>query len=270
MKTIFVLSALFLSSLALADEQPAPALPAPESTTAIPHSERIVSPPVQETSPALAQPMSQKDILKKQLQAEEEREAAAQSVLEREEVSHEAGRSSFGLSYVLDPFKDVDYNTGTGVTHEKTFGANINYIYYFLRGTPGLGRLGVGPNLGAYWLNQTTGKKHTYDTIGAVATYEAQFWIAQFLVPHISFGVDRVYRRDYIVGPGMSSVSGPALNYNDTYIGLGAAINLNRLEHKVASKALADTGVRKFYLAYTLQKRGKDGDSHFVGLRFEY
>ena len=55
-------------------------------------------------------------------------------------------------------------------------------------------------------------------------------------------------------------------------VGGGVAINLNRIEPTVASKALVNTGIRKYYLTYNAtQRTGRfSGLTHAFGLRMEF
>ena len=187
--------------------------------------------------------------------------------------NHEDGRWQFGLDFsplAFDKFQSYDARTGT-VRNEKAMGGAAQLLWFPLH-TIKTGRLGIGPRLAGYMMDQIGNKKLSFYSAGVRATYEFDYWVGQVLVPFGLAGYDQVR----FTGEGNPSTAPnfPAKRkFSSTVYGGGVSLNLNRLEATAAAKALADTGIRKFYLTYTYEQRSDDqnsGSSHYLGLRFEY
>ena len=197
---------------------------------------------------------------------------------ERALFAHEGGAWQIGLDYAHNAFADFDVDTSATVSKPDTQGGEFSLTYFPLRSLD-LGRLGVGARGGAYWsefesvagTTPISNKKLSFTSYGARLTYEFQYWIGQTFVPFAYYGYNQVAFRGY--SEARSGVNYAKRTFGSTNYGGGLSINLNRLEASAASKALASTGIRKFYLSYTFQQRSDDentGTGHYLGLRFEY
>jgi hypothetical protein len=201
----------------------------------------------------------------------------AESALDRRALfPHEDGAFQLGVDYAHDAFSSYDFDPGPGEVRPDSMGVVLSLSYFPLRGL-NTGRLGIGAQGGMYWseFEFTTGgvtdrtRRHSINTYGARLTYEFQYFLGQLFVPFAFYGMEGVRVRNFTMTH--HGVSLPANQFSSQIYGAGAHLNLNRLEPTTASKALASSGIRKFYLSYTLQQRTESiGASHFLGLRFEY
>jgi hypothetical protein len=203
--------------------------------------------------------------------------AQSESELEvRSLFPHEDGAFQLGLDYIYKPFDGYDFDPGTAIRTAESQGGALSFNYFPLRSLS-YGRLGVGAQVAAYWTKYEhtlgtvtdTNSKHSIDTYGARLIYEFQYFLGQLVVPHAFYAYDQVRVRPYTYA--QAGVSYPGTRFNSQSYGGGLHLNLNRLESKAASRALATSGIRKFYLSYTyLQRAENTGSSHYLGLKFEY
>jgi len=209
------------------------------------------------------------DRVKTRSQSESELEA-------RSLFPHEDGAFQLGFDYIYKPFDGYDFDPGVGVKTAESQGGALNFNYFPLRSLS-YGRLGIGAQVAAYWtkfeyaVGGATQKnsKHSIDTYGARLIYEFDYFLGQALVPFAYYAYDQVRVRPYTLAE--AGISYPGVRFNSQSYGAGAHLNLNRLESTTASRALATSGIRKFYLSYTFQQRAENtGSSHYLGLRFEY
>lgn len=210
-----------------------------------------------------------KDRVKTRAQSESELEARAL-------FPHEDGAFQLGIDYIYRPFSEYDFNPGAAKTTAESQGGALSFNYFPVRSLS-YGRLGVGAQVAAYWTkyeNTVSGttvsnSKHSIDTLGARLIYEFQYFLGQTLVPHVFYAYDQVRVRPYSLA--QAGVNFPGTRFNSQSYGGGLHLNLNRLESGAASRALASSGIRKFYLSYTYLQRPEDtGSSHYLGLKFEY
>jgi hypothetical protein len=207
-----------------------------------------------------------------------QREDLDDSLETRSLFPHEDGAFQFGLDYAHDAFRGFDFDPGSTRLLADTMGAQLSFTYFPLRSLM-YGRLGAGLHGGAYWskfsyINSTTNqsdttRKHTIDVFGGKVQYEFQYFVGQILVPFVNYGYEagRVGTLGIPVGPGTFAKQ----SFNSKNYGGGVHLNLNRLERRAASRALASSGIRKFYLTYTYQKKEiMEEADHFLGFRFEY
>jgi hypothetical protein len=192
--------------------------------------------------------------------------------------AHEDGAFQLGIDYSRNAFPDFDFDPGPGTKTADTQGGALSFFYYPLRSLS-WGRLGAGVMGSMYWAkyefqtaNNTPDNStvHALDAYGARLTYEFQYWIGQWVVPHVLYGYEQIRMRPFSLAS--AGISYPSRTTNTQVFGGGLLLNLNRLESGTASKALVNTGIRKFYLAYTMLQRpavSSTGLSHFLGLRFE-
>jgi len=186
---------------------------------------------------------------------------------------HEDGAFQFGFDYSFNPYSEHDFDPTRNVRKsDEARGGNLAFNYFPLRSLT-FGRLGAGLQAGATWAKfRGTGaaspaSRFRFESYGAKAIYEFQYFLGQIVVPHAFFGYEKI-KVKALSGGGTAF---PSSRFNSTSYGGGAHINLNRLEPRAASKALATSGVRKFYLTYTFAKRSEStGLGHYLGLRFEY
>jgi hypothetical protein len=209
------------------------------------------------------------DRVKTRAQSESELEA-------RSLFPHEDGAFQLGLDYIYRPFDGYDFDPGVAVRTANSQGGALSFNYFPVRSLS-YGRLGVGAQVAAYWTKYEhtsgavteTNSKHSNDTNGARLIYEFQYFLGQTVVPHVFYAYDQVRVRPYTYA--QAGVSFPGTRFNSQSYGGGLHLNLNRLESTAASRALATSGIRKFYLSYTyLQRAENTGSSHYLGLKFEY
>jgi len=207
-----------------------------------------------------------------------QREALDDSLETRSLFPHEDGSWQFGLDYAHDAFRGYDFDSTANRLFADTMGAQLSISYFPLRSMV-YGRLGAGINAGAYWskfsyVNNSTGlsdttRKHTIDVVGAKLQYEFQYFVGQILVPFAYLGYEsgRVSTLNIPTNAGTF----PKQSFNSQNYGGGVHLNLNRLERRAASRALASSGIRKFYPRSTYQKKEMMEEAdHLLGLRFEY
>lgn len=258
---------------------PVPALPAeaptPDYSAANSASSQPLVPP---TTPGGGSPRNVRQDYKEYQDRNETRAQMEDELAQRALFAHEGGAWQFGIDYAHNAFADFDVDTGTGVSQPDTQGGELSLTYFPLRDLD-LGRLGVGARGGAYWsefesvagTTPISNKKLSFTSYGARLTYEFQYWIGQTFVPFAYYGYNQVAFRGY--SEARSNVNYAKRTFGSSNYGAGLSLNLNRLEASSASKALASTGIRKFYLTYTFQQRSDDentGSGHYLGLRFEY
>lgn len=257
--------------------EPLPPLPSVESPPSVAEEATAPAMPPVVQAPGATNPNRNirqefeeyKDQAKTRARAEDE-------YIDRSLFAHEDGAFQFGFDYAYRPFEDFDFNPGVGTKFAENQGGALAFNYFPLRSLS-YGRLGVGAQAAAYWSKLTfiqgnglpeTTNRHTLDTIGGKLIYEFQYFLGQIVVPYAFYGYDMVRVKSVQLDGGINY---PARRFNSQSYGAGAHLNLNRLEGRAASKALASSGIRKFYLSYTLLQRAEStGASHFLGLRFEY
>lgn len=209
------------------------------------------------------------DRVKTRAQSESELEA-------RSLFPHEDGAFQIGFDYIYKPFDGYDFDPGTAVRTAESQGGALNFNYFPVRSLS-YGRLGLGAQVAAYWTKfehvvggvADSNSKHSIDTYGARLIYEFQYFLGQLVVPHAFYAYDQVRVRPYTYA--QAGVNYPSTRFNSQSYGGGLHLNLNRLESTTASRALATSGIRKFYLSYTyLQRAENTGSSHYLGLKFEY
>jgi hypothetical protein len=196
---------------------------------------------------------------------------------QRSLIAHEDGAFQLAFDYGHDAFSQFDFDPTTSQKFAESKGATLGFNYFPLRSLS-LGRLGAGVQASTYWSkfeydvggrNESTPGKRAIDVFGARLIYEFQYFLGQVVVPFAYLGYDQV-RVKSLAYPA-AGISYPASRFNSQAYGGGAHINLNRLESSAASRALASSGIRKFYLTYTyLQRDVNTGPGHYLGLRFEY
>lgn len=240
-------------------------------------SSGVAAPPVVQNSGGVDDRTLYQQYLEYQ-EKRKQRESLDDSLETRSLFPHEDGSWQLGLDYAHDAFRGYDFDSTSTRLLADTMGAQLSITYYPLRSLV-FGRLGAGIHGGAYWskfsfINNTTGlsdttRKHTIDVVGAKIQYEFQYFVGQILVPFAYLGYEsgRVGTLSIPVGAG----SFPKQSFNSQNYGGGVHLNLNRLERRAASRALASSGIRKFYLSYTYQKKEMMEEAdHLLGLRFEY
>jgi hypothetical protein len=286
-------------------DNPAPTLgntaPSPEAQPTVPLSSL---PGKTAESPApLATPEPKKDIYEEYgdfLNKTKERESTEHDYSQRNLFPHENGSWQLGISYARNAFSGYNFNNNPAApngakVYAETQGGVLSITYFPIKSLS-LGRLGFGLSGGVYWTafstvtpvkdnatglnSSTTVTKATpqqITTYGARALYEADYWLGQILVPFAFVGLDRVMIKAYSVV--VNSQVGPetpanyiAAQLNSFNFGGGMRFNLNRVEPVVASHALVNVGVRKFYLSYTALQRLGDfsGLAHNLGMDFEF
>lgn len=277
-------------------------LPTPEAELPLPHNETkpsaelLAQPqpeaPVPQPSGAESKPnilMPQKDrkstaeLLDEYEQKREDREKVLSEIADRSLIPHEGGNFQIGLDFTNSAFPNYDFDKGAAKQYADTQGAFLSFHYFPLHSLS-FGRLGLGARAGAFWTkfsfatsHATLGtvrdesRVHSFDVFGGRITYELQYFLGQILVPHAFIGIDQVRVRPYSLAA--ANINFSSNSYSSTSYGGGAYLNLNRLEPTAAGSALANIGVRKFYLAYTYEQHqdsSDSGSSHLLGLRFEY
>lgn len=240
------------------------------------------------------------------LEREGERTTNENQMKQRNMFAHEDGGWQFGLEYVHRAFGNYNFNhkagsdgsTGTlrsTPIYADTQGGILSLGYFPLRSLT-FGRLGAIVQGGIYFskftldtpvVDQGTGntggtvkddtKRQQATSVGVRAVYEFDYFLGQMFVPYITVGVDNVRVQPYKVSVGFQSgsvgvVDIPANNLTSQSYGAGVHFNLNRVEPVVASRALVNVGVKKFYLSYlALQRSGSlSGLTHSLALRFEF
>ena len=185
-------------------------------------------------------------------------------LLETELAYHEGGRWHIGLDYAHRPFGDYDYDSTTVNRNSSSAGGEFQLLYFPL--TYGFGRLGFGPVVGYSAPKDKSGHFVSY---GAELQYAFLYGIGQTLVPFVLGGYRAVSFTSYDIA---SSAVTKDASFGQGYYGGGLALNLNRLEHRTASRALADIGVRKFYIVATYKVPASNGNkgNGLLGLRFEF
>jgi|GEM_PF-6732873 len=291
------------SSAASGTAAPAPSQPAEQAPIPI-----TSIPGKTENSPsAVAAPP--KDIYEEYedfLEREGQRSTSEDQMKQRNLFAHEGGSWQFGLEYVHRAFGDYNFNhksgsdSATGTLRSTPIFADtqggILSLGYFPLHSLTFGRLGAIAQAGIYFskftidtpvVDQGTGntgatvkddtKRQQATSVGIRAVYEFDYYLGQMFVPFLTLGVDNVRFQPYKVSVGFQTgsvgvVDIPANNITSQSYGAGMHINLNRIEPVVASRALVNVGVKKFYLSYlALQRSGSlSGLTHSLALRFEF
>ena len=216
---------------------------------------------------------------------EETRKARQKAYDERALFPHEDGALQISLDYPRNAFPNYDFDPTIINKGYPTQGGTLSINYFPLRSLS-YGRFGIGVQAGAYWTKFaiTTTQNlvdsstvHSFDAYGAKVIYEFDYFLGQILVPWAFYAMDKVKARPYSLGIANSNGSTtsfanyPGRTFERQTFGGGLNFNLNRVEPVTASRALANVGIRKTYLAYTyLAETAGSGASHFLGLRFEY
>ena len=88
-------------------------------------------------------------------------------------------------------------------------------------------------------------------------------------VPFVDFGVERTNISSFTYDQNLTtSNKAPSAEFTSGFYSLGLMLNLNLLEPDAASRAIASSGVKKFYLAYAAEHR--EGWNQNLGIRFEF
>jgi hypothetical protein len=272
----------------LGNEQAATPDPLLEDALKAPPTVEAQTEPVTAETPAaysdnLSAP-STGDMIDEQMAKEEKQSDLEKRRLVSELIQHEGGKYHVGLNFAFHAFDDFDFDPSSSVKSLSTNGALLEFLYFPL--TYGWGRLGMGPVIGVYSTNHAiaySGLHPSFLTYGAEIQYEFLYSVGQTLVPFLIGGYEGVTLGSYIYQdgtsiPDTSSVATPntastaSQKFSRGYYGGGVAISLNRLEHRTASRALADTGIRKFYLVLTWKSPLSNGTkgNGLLGLRFEF
>ncbi len=284
-------------------DNPSPALDtapaAPEAQQPIPLSS-LPGKTAESPKPA---PEAKKDMYQEYgeyLQKSQERESNEHDYSQRNLFPHENGSWQLGFAFVRNAFSGYNFNSkpvhpSDPKAYADTQGGTLSVSYFPIKSLT-FGRLGFGVNGGIYWstFSTVTDVKNDADgsnsaaavtkatpqeitTYGIKAIYEFDYWLGQILVPFAFLGMDRVMIKGYSVEVGSqvgktTYASYSAANLNSQNFGGGMRFNLNRVEPNVASHALVNVGVRKFYLTYTALERLGDlaGLTHNLGLDFEF
>lgn len=260
-----------------------PGPPPPPEYTPEPEAPSVASAPPASLPPVVESPGAPKGDRNIRQEYEEYKDRAQtradaeEDFEQRSLFPHEDGAFQFGADYAYKPFSEFDFDPSTAKKNADLFGVALNFNYFPVRSLS-YGRLGVGASGASYWakfdfssggVERSEKKKNFITTYGGRLIYEFQYFLGQFFVPFAFYGYDKVNIRDlqYTLG----GANYPKQSFNSQSYGAGAHFNLNRLESSTASKALAGSGIRKFYLTYTfLQRAESTGAGHFLGLRFEY
>lgn len=214
-----------------------------------------------------------------------ERERSEKDYSRRNLFPHEDGAWQVGITYARNAFSGYNFNrSGVGTRkNPDTNGAVLSLTYFPIRSLA-FGRLGLGPVVGVYWSTFTTPTNGSFEVVaspqqvfsyGGRAIYEFDYWLGQILVPFAFIGIDQVQIKQYTVVGANAAVAydtGPSRNVSATNYGGGLRFNLNRVEPTVASRALVNVGIKKFYLTYTALDRSGElaGLTHNLGLDFEF
>lgn len=234
--------------------KPAPATPAPE----------IAATPSQDTN--LPAP---KDIIDEELERRDHKASAGEESFRRELALHEGGKLHLGMDFAYHAFAGYDFDPTAGEKTMDTDGGILQLMYSPL--THGYGRLSFGPVGGYYYTKAAqgfSGLSPSFLTYGGEIQYSMLYMLGQLFVPMILGGYEQVVIHPYI----NNGTTVHSDKFTRSYWGGGIAMNLNRLEQSAASHALADIGIRKFYLVLTWkvpQKVGTQGNG-LLGLRFEF
>jgi hypothetical protein len=192
------------------------------------------------------------------------RDRAQSNQVAREMVPHQGGQFGIDANFALGAFGG-SLNDASGVSSPNTTGAVLKAKYYPFTSA---GRFGLGPQAG--WSQGSGTYVRTITSYGAEAEYAADFSMYQLLVPFAFLGLENVGIK-FKGGDGVTTA--PAgKSYSQSYWGAGLAINLNLLEHRTASRSLADTGIKKFYLIASWKQPVKSESlgNALLGLRFEF
>lgn len=213
-----------------------------------------------------------KDLIEEAIDQRKRRQERDTRILEVELAEHEGGNYHVGADYNYHPFDDYDFDPTGGQQGLTTNGANLQFMYFPV--THGYGRIGFGPNLGYYWTSKASGYAKltpSFLTGGIEGQYQFLFGLGQALVPYGFGGIEMVQRGAYTKPTGATE---PTDKQARSYAGGGLLINLNRLEHRTASRSLVDSGIKKYYLSLGYRvpfgyKNSKSGNG-LLGLRFEF
>ncbi len=187
----------------------------------------------------------------------------------KEHLFYDYANQHIGIDFIFNDLDQFNHsNQSDTQSNFSTYSVNLSYAHFLLQNKL-MGRLGLGLHSGFTFIKDTSSEdsviKHRFTTIGPFITYEAKFLIGQFFVPFVNIGYDVVFNGTDIGNK----------NFNTFVWSGGVLLNLNRLDTKTASDALANTGIRKFDLSITLSSRNGEQDTESskaigLGLRFEY
>lgn len=188
---------------------------------------------------------------------------------------HEGGKTHVGVEWMMSTLPDRDYDPGVGQRNLATQGLLLSSAWFPVTK---YGRFGVGPLLGYRRVSkqETSGSGIQMFSAGAKAVYELCYLESQWVVPFVEGSWERVRMKGYTldrrvnsqgaqIDPGRS-VAGDT--FDAPSYGGGLMVFMNKLEPNTAAKALASTGIKKYYLAWTM--KFFDGWSHHLGFRFEF
>ena len=187
----------------------------------------------------------------------------------KEHLFYDHADQHVGIDFIFNDLNQFNHSTQPDTkVNFSTNSLNLSYALFLLQ-SRFIGRLGLGLHSGFIFVKDTSSKessiKHRFTTVGPFLTYEAKFLIGQFFVPFVNIGYDVVFNGTEIGNK----------NFNTLVWSVGFLLNLNRLDTKTASNALANTGIRKFNLSVALSSRQGKQDTESsqslgLGLRFEY
>lgn len=221
------------------------------------------------------------------LDQEKARQKNEKDITQRSLFPHENGAWQLDMAYQYKAFSDYDFNRGNSLysrTYGDTSGPSLALLVFPVRSLS-FGRLGFGPTVAYYWstfnftgsagdaIKDRSSKGSMY-TYGVKAVYEFDYWLGQIIVPYAFASFDQVFVKGYgvIAGNGVKFADYPSYRSTSTAFGGGLHFNLNRVEPVVASRALVNVGIRKFYLTYNATQRVGEfgGLTHALGLTFEF
>lgn len=257
-----------------------PAEPVPAPRVSIDHEVKPTSPmPVAKADP---RKKDSYEAYKEYKQKEASRQELQDSYDDRAMFPHEDGGFHISFDYMRNAYNNLAVNTLTSPLTSTSQGGQVSFMYFPLRSLS-YGRLGAGVTGGSFWTkyeypSESTANKvdtatsRSIYTYGVRAMYEFDYWLGQIVVPFVSYDFNKVRSRGFERRGSRVLVNASALDYQ--CYGLGASLNLNRLEPVSASRGLATLGVRKTYLTYTFLKGASGSNSgtgtHGLGLRFEF
>lgn len=229
------------------------------------------------------------------LQRDKDRQKVESRLGQRSLFPHENGAWQLGLNYVRNAFSNYNYNykpgnvAGSQSLTGATQGGELMITWFPLHSLT-FGRLGFGILGGMYFTKfsypitafdtnnnpyPATGSSTPQQSVsyGARAVYEFDYFLGQLLVPFGFVGTDYVNMKSIVLNNGTQAlVNVPQRNITSQNYGGGVHFNLNRLEPVVASRALVNVGIKKFYLTYmALERVGTlEGWTHNLALNFEF
>lgn len=212
-------------------------------------------------------------------QKERERQASEYRERQHDLFFHEAGEWQLSLDYNHRAYSGYNFNfarSSLPKVYADNSGPGLTVNYFPLHSLT-FGRLGVGITGATYW-SKFTWNQNSSHAMGSILSYggrlvyEFDYLLGQALVPFVYGGYEwvTVKSQDLVVNGTTFSI--PARNDRFFRYGAGLNINLNRIEPEAASRALANVGIKKFYITYTASQAAGDfgGLAHSGSLRFEF